>query len=404
VPDTFSSNYNLILMATGGDSGTWGSNLNSSAISPLDTILGGTQSIVMSNANVTLSLAQWQNKAFRITGTLTANLQLILPLSPNAIGGTPAVGGEFIVDNRTTGAFTLTVLTAATGSTGVGVVQGVRISLYSDTVNVLYTNTIAAPGSVLNVSLATAPAWTLKGNNTSGSAAPQDFTIDALTVKATPLAADEVPIWDAAGAAMKKATLSSIGSAIPNPTVQRFTSGSGTYTPTVGTVRIRARMCGGGGGGGGPPGTSGTNGGNSSFGGWVTNAGQGSGPGGTGGANGTGTLILRLNGVAGGAGSATFPTGGGSGGNTPFGGGGSGGAVNTSGTSAAANTGSGGGGGGAGGNSSGNGGGAGEYVEFWMTAGQIGASQSYVVGTAGAHSSNGGDGAAGQIIVEEYYI
>src|SRR5262249_44208659 len=65
-------------------------------------------------------------------------------------------------------------------------------------------------GSVTNASLSNAAAWTLKGNPTGGSAAPTDFTIDSLTAKATPAAVDEVAIWDAAGAAMKKATLSTV--------------------------------------------------------------------------------------------------------------------------------------------------------------------------------------------------
>src|SRR5882762_1443106 len=112
----------------------------------------------------------------------------------------------------------------------------------------------ALTNSIFNSMLGNMAAWTLKGNNTSGSAAPTDFTIDALTVKATPLAADEVPIWDAAGAAMKKATLTALAAALgainAAPTVQRFTSGSAlTYTPTAGIVRIRVRMCAGGGGG-----------------------------------------------------------------------------------------------------------------------------------------------------------
>jgi hypothetical protein len=69
------------------------------------------------------------------------------------------------------------------------------------------------------------------------------------------------------------------------------------------------------------------------------------------------------------------------------------------------------GGPGGGGNSatnSGSGGGGGEYVEFWMTAAQIGVSLSYVAaagGTGGSAGTNAGQaGAAGGIIVEEFYI
>ena len=53
------------------------------------------------------------------------------------------------------------------------------------------------------------------------------------------------------------------------PTVQRFTSGSGTYTTPAGVKRITVEMCGGGGGGGSSSAnannTAGTSGGNTTF-------------------------------------------------------------------------------------------------------------------------------------------
>ena len=57
---------------------------------------------------------------------------------------------------------------------------------------------------------------------------------------------------------------------VPNPTIQTFTSGSGTYTTPAGVSWIRVIMVGGGGGGGGSGGSAsggnGGTGGNTTFG------------------------------------------------------------------------------------------------------------------------------------------
>lgn len=197
------------------------------------------------------------------------------------------------------------------------------------------------------------------------------------------------------------------------PTVQKFTTGTGaTYTPSTGVVRSRVRMAGGGGGAGASNTNNGTAGTDTSFGSWVAKAGAagnsgstgGGSAGGTGGADGTGTLIVRITGGAGGPG-GTYPVStvvpSGVGGANSFGGAAA--ASAAGGSVPAANTG-GGGSGGVGSNLSGSGGGAGEYVEFWVNnPGAI----TYTVGakgTGGAAGGNpGGDGAAGIIIIEEFY-
>jgi hypothetical protein len=200
--------------------------------------------------------------------------------------------------------------------------------------------------------------------------------------------------------------------AAPSITVQSFTSGAATYTPTAGTVRIKVRMCGPGGGGGGASANTGNNGSAAtSFGTWTAAAGSGGqsngspgGAGGTGGTNGTGTLVSRFTGAAGSNGGFQTDVGG-QGGANSFGGAGA--PTLSTGGNASANTGGGGAGGGrSGATNNGSGGGAGETVEFWMTAAQIGVSLSYTVGSGGtggaAGTAAGGNGAAGIIIVEEW--
>lgn len=125
----------------GADTGTWGGIINSNVFTFLDAFLGNTLAVAMTSTNVTLTISQWQNNGvFLLQGVLTANLQLILPLSPNSVGSATAVGGKFVVDNETTGDFTVTVLTAATASTGVVAPQGSRTSLYSDSINVWFAD------------------------------------------------------------------------------------------------------------------------------------------------------------------------------------------------------------------------------------------------------------------------
>lgn len=203
------------------------------------------------------------------------------------------------------------------------------------------------------------------------------------------------------------------------PTVQKFTSGSGTYTTPSGVTFILVRIVGGGGGGGGG-GTSGgtaSAGGNSTFGTSLLTA-----NGGNGGACGTttvatggsatmnspaiGTAITGTSGCLGNQFTATYSEAG-AGGNSFFGGGGNGANGPQTGGTGIANTGSGGGGGSASVANSGNGGGSGAYIEAIIPSAS--GTYSYAVGASGAGGSAGtsggagGAGAAGYIEVVEYY-
>ena len=148
---TYTNNLNLEKQGAGENVDTWGDpRLNNNVIAPLDSTLGATTTVAMSSANVTMTLSQWQCTCVKITGTLTANLILYFPLSPNASGDTPGVGGRRIIDNQTTGSFTITVKTAATGSTGVVVPQGYRSEVYSDTINVWFAQNSVPQAVVQN--------------------------------------------------------------------------------------------------------------------------------------------------------------------------------------------------------------------------------------------------------------
>lgn len=200
------------------------------------------------------------------------------------------------------------------------------------------------------------------------------------------------------------------------PTVQKFTSGSGTYNTPAGVKYLTVEMVGGGGGGasGGTVGAAGSAGVQSSFGTGLLVASPGNpgttNGGGTGGSYSLGAAIgTGLTGGGGGGagygGTNAVPPGG-AGGNSAFGGGGFG-TDSGAGGVGAANT----GGGGAGGNTnsvtntpSGGGGGSGGYVNAIILTPN--ATYAYAVGTGGAGGAGsvaGMAGAAGYIEVREFY-
>lgn len=212
------------------------------------------------------------------------------------------------------------------------------------------------------------------------------------------------------------------------PTIQKFTSGSGTYTTPSGVLFICVRMVGGGGGGGGggnfnTSGIGGT-GGNTTFGSslLVANSGTGggvSGGAGAGGSGGTASLGTGPIGtvLTGGSGqgilASTIPSGqycgGGQGAGSVLGGCGGGGVVAAAGLAGATNTGAGGGGGASNtGTYSGAGGGSGGFVDVIIV--NPSSSYSYAVGaagtagTAGTSGFAGGAGGSGYIEVTEFYL
>lgn len=132
-------NYNFPLIATGAEVGTWGGVLNNGIFTPVDSVLGASLAVSVTVADVNLTVSQFQHAVFILSGALTGNRSIVVPLSPNS--ATVACGGKFIVVNGTSGGYNVTVKTIASGSTGVTVPQGFACALYSDGTNVNYDNT-----------------------------------------------------------------------------------------------------------------------------------------------------------------------------------------------------------------------------------------------------------------------
>lgn len=244
----------------------------------------------------------------------------------------------------------------------------------------------------------------------------KSYVLSEGAVGATQLATDAVQT-----AKIQNGAVTSAKAAFTMPTIQRFTSGSGTYTTPAGVKWIRVKMVGGGGGGqAGWTSTwapAGGTGGSSTFGTSLLTAAGGVGGninGGDGGAVTVNSPAINVNSQAGSYGatgqvkSSGFELAAGIGGAGFFGGGVPGTIGTNVGITGKTNSGSGGGGGSIGSGSSGTvgaGGGAGGYVEAIIT--NPSSTYSYAVGaggTAGTGGSyNGGAGGSGIIVVEEYY-
>lgn len=123
--------------------------------------------ISVTSADVTLTEAQARCKQLATTGTLTGNRNLIVPNGPQ----------EFTVTNGCSGAFNLTVKTAA--GTGVIVAQSTTAYLQSDGTNVVSIEAAAASiadNSVTNAKLADVSTQTIKGRTSASTGDPEDLT------------------------------------------------------------------------------------------------------------------------------------------------------------------------------------------------------------------------------------
>ena len=81
----------------------------------------------LTNANVTLAASQYAKNIITLAGTLTANVQIIFP----------AIVGEWVVVNNTTGAFTVTCKTAS--GSGIAITQGTTSIIWGDATNIYAT-------------------------------------------------------------------------------------------------------------------------------------------------------------------------------------------------------------------------------------------------------------------------
>lgn len=122
------ANKGLILQATGTNPGTWGDELNDNALSIIDLNLGGLYSFALASTTPeTISATNARNLIYRATGTLSANITV-----------RHQTIGIYAVENRTSGAFTVSVVFwngASQVGSSVEIPQGYSVLIIADSTN-----------------------------------------------------------------------------------------------------------------------------------------------------------------------------------------------------------------------------------------------------------------------------
>jgi hypothetical protein len=129
MPSTYTTRIRLEKQATGENSNTWGSRLNSNVFSLVDQAVAGYTSIALAADSVTLSVEngsvdQARSAILELHGTLTSSVDVIIP----------SVTKQYLVRNNTSGAFSVTMKCA--GGDGTAVPQGYVAIMYCDGVSV----------------------------------------------------------------------------------------------------------------------------------------------------------------------------------------------------------------------------------------------------------------------------
>jgi hypothetical protein len=129
--NTTSASLKLTVQATGENSGTWGQYTNTNLLI-LEQAIGGYDAVgITSGATLTFSngvLSNGKNQVLKLTGTITSNVNVVIP---------DGIEKTYLVENATTGAFTVTFKTSSgTGATWSTTDKGYKI-VYSDGTNIV---------------------------------------------------------------------------------------------------------------------------------------------------------------------------------------------------------------------------------------------------------------------------
>jgi len=148
---TFTANIQIEEPARGDDVGTWDVPVNNNS-TLLDLVLGGTATISLNNANVTLSAAQFQSRTITFNSTLTASVVITFPSSFKK---------DYNIQNICTGssAFTITMGTTAAGGQLIACPPGQPFEMLNDGSNIKFKNFGPHIGGYWDYAGSSVPNW-----------------------------------------------------------------------------------------------------------------------------------------------------------------------------------------------------------------------------------------------------
>lgn len=168
---TYTTNKNLTKPGNNDNIDTWDVPVNANS-DIIDKALAGVKAVSLSSSDVALTQTDAQSLRISLTGTLTANVNVTIPTG---------IAGFWLVNNQTTGAFTVTIKNVA--GTGVTVSQGLRTIVFSDATNCYLADDRVTPpanNGITNALLAQMATLTIKSNITGGTANAADNTLSSI--------------------------------------------------------------------------------------------------------------------------------------------------------------------------------------------------------------------------------
>jgi len=135
---TFTTNKNIEKPGNNDYIDTWDAPVNNNS-DIIDIAFSGTHIVSLTSSNVTLTQDEAQNICIKLTGTLTANVVVYFP---------SGISGFYIVDNSTTGSYTVTLSSAGAGPYSALAVQNANTFIWSDGTSVYLADNAPITGGV----------------------------------------------------------------------------------------------------------------------------------------------------------------------------------------------------------------------------------------------------------------